>query len=107
MRTKIHVKIGDKVQIISGKYKGLISEIIKVFPKRGEVIVKDANIKVKHSRPKQEGETGQIIRLEKPIHSSNVMLYSDKHKKASRYYIKTLNNHQKQRILKKTKEVID
>lgn len=106
MKNKIHVKIGDTVQIISGKYKGHINTIIKVLPKQKQVIVKDANIKTKHYSPKQEGDTGKIIRCEMPINSSNVMLYSQKYKQRSRYYKKNINNKHKQRILKKTQEII-
>nr|YP_010873223.1 ribosomal protein L24 [Nemalion vermiculare]WGV34438.1 ribosomal protein L24 [Nemalion vermiculare] len=84
-RKKIHVKVGDTVKIISGYHKGKMGEIIKTFRLQGKVIVKDVNMKTKHIRPKQEGESGQIIRQEAPIDSSNVMLYSTELKIASRY----------------------
>lgn len=106
MKHKIHVKLGDTVQIISGKHKGEVSEVIKVIPKKGQVIVKDVNLKVKHVRPTQERSTGQIVKFEAPIHSSNVMLYSKEYKKRSRYTIQIKNNKQKKRILKKTQEIL-
>ena len=105
MKHKIHVKLGDTVQIISGKHKGEISEVIKVIPKKGQVVVKDVNLKVKHARPTQEGSTGQIVQFEASIHSSNVMLYRKEQKKRSRYGIQIKNNKQKKRILKKTQEI--
>lgn len=106
-KIKMHVKKGDTVKIIAGKDKGKISEIIKVISKKGKVIVKDINIQIKHVRPKQKDETGQIIQIEAPIHSSNVMLYSKKHEIASRFnYIRNEQNI-KQRILKKTGEKIN
>lgn len=106
MKHKIHVKLGDTVQIISGKHKGEISEVIKAIPKKGQVIVKNINVKVKHAGPTQEGSTGQIIKFEAPIHSSNVMLYSKEYKKRSRYSIQITNNKHKKRILKKTQEIL-
>lgn len=106
MKHKIHVKLGDTVQIISGKHKGEISEVVKVMPKKGQVVVKNVNLKVKHARPTQEGSPGQIFQFEASMHSSNVMLYSKKQKKRSRYSIQIENNKQKKRILKKTQEIL-
>jgi large subunit ribosomal protein L24 len=84
-KTKLHVKIGDQVKIISGAEKGKIGEVIKTFKTQGRVIVKNLNMKTKHSRPQQEGETGRITKQEASIDSSNVMLYNPEHKVASRY----------------------
>ena len=81
---KIHVKKGDLVQIISGNDKGKTGYILETFKDKQKVLVKDINMKTKHTRPTQEGETGQITRLEAPIASSNVMLYDEKQQIASR-----------------------
>ena len=35
-RYKMHVKVGDNIQVISGKDKGKIGEIIKIFPKKSK-----------------------------------------------------------------------
>ena len=35
----MHIKKGDKVQVISGEYKGHVGEVIKAFPKENRVIV--------------------------------------------------------------------
>lgn len=75
-RLKMHVKKGDTVQIISGYHKGKIGEIIKILPKTSQVIINNLNLKVKHVRPKQADDIGQIIKFEGPIHSSNVKLHS-------------------------------
>nr|UAT97854.1 ribosomal protein L24 [Ahnfeltia fastigiata] len=106
IKYKIHVRKGDIIKVISGSYKGKISEVLQVFPKMGKVLVKDINMKTKHSRPKQEGDTGKIIRFESPIHSSNVMLYSTNNKIASRYSVSLNKNNIKQKVLKKTGEII-
>merc|ERR1712070_249272 len=82
-RCKMHVKVGDNIQVISGKDKGKIGEITKIFPKTSQVIIKGTNVKTKHVKPQQEGESGQITTFEAPIHSSSVMLYSSKKQVAS------------------------
>nr|AOM64670.1 ribosomal protein L24 [Riquetophycus sp.] len=103
---KIHIKNGDIIKIISGNNKGKIGEVIKVITQKQHVIIKNINLKTKHIRPKKENDSGQIIQIEHPIHSSNVMLYSAKEKIASRYNKIIDKNKVKQRILKKTGEII-
>ncbi|XP_061341803.1 large ribosomal subunit protein uL24c isoform X2 [Gastrolobium bilobum] len=88
---KMHVKVGDTVKVISGHEKGKIGEITELFKHNSTVI----------------GEPGQIIKIEGPIHSSNVMLYSKDQNVASRVGHKILENGKKVRYLIKTGEVID
>lgn len=104
---KMHVKKGDTVQVIAGKDKGKVGEIVRAFPKTSEVIVQGVNIKTKHIKPRQEGESGRIETFEFPIHSSNVMLYSEKQKVASRVCYTFTEDGRKVRMLKKTGEIID
>jgi large subunit ribosomal protein L24 len=82
---KVHVKKGDTVQVIAGRDKGKVGEIVKVMPRSSQVLVKGVNIRTRHMKPRQDGESGQIVTEEFPIHSSNVMLYSEKQKVASRF----------------------
>lgn len=105
-RYKMHVKKGDTVQVISGRDKGKVGEILQILPKVSKVVVKGVNIKTKHVKPQQEGESGQIATFEAPVHSSNVMLYSTKQKVASRICY-TDKEGRKVRMLKKTGEIID
>ncbi|MBD2664501.1 50S ribosomal protein L24 [Richelia sinica FACHB-800] len=103
----MHVKTGDTVQVIAGKDKGKVGEVIKALPQDSQVIVKGVNIKTKHVKPQQEGESGQIITREYPIHSSNVMLYSTKQNVASRVCYTFTAEGKKVRMLKKTGEILD
>jgi large subunit ribosomal protein L24 len=104
---RMHVKAGDTVQIISGRDKGKIGEITKSFPELSKVIVKGVNIRTKHIKPAQEGETGRIDTQEAPIHSSKVMVYSTKQNVASRIAYTVTPEGKKVRMLKKTGEIID
>ncbi|KAI9093229.1 hypothetical protein K1719_027243 [Acacia pycnantha] len=104
---KMHVKIGDTVKVISGREKGKIGEITKIFKHNSTVIVKDTNLKTKHMKSREEGEPGQIIKIEGPMHSSNVMLYSKEQEVASRVGHKVLENGTRVRYLIKTGEIID
>jgi large subunit ribosomal protein L24 len=106
-RHKMHVRKGDTVQVISGRDKGKVAEILQTLPKTSQVIVKGVNIRTKHVKPQQDGESGQISTFEAPIHSSNVMLYSEKEKVASRVGYTVTDDGRKVRMLKKTGEIID
>ena len=103
----MHVKKGDTVQIISGSDKGKIGEILKSLPELSKVVVKGVNIRTKHIKPAQEGETGRIDTSEAPIHSSKVMVYSTKQNVASRIGYTLNAENKKVRMLKKTGEIID
>lgn len=107
VRHRMHVKKGDTVQVITGKDSGKVGEVLSVNPKKSQVVVKGVNIRTKHIKPQQEGESGQIVTQEAPIHSSNVMLYSEKQKVASRVCYTFTEDGRKVRMLKKTGEVID
>lgn len=104
---KMHVKKGDTVQVISGRDKGKVGEVLKAMPKISKVVIKDVNVRTKHVKPTQEGESGRVVTFEAPIHSSNVMLYSSKEKVASRVGYIFTEEGRKVRILKRTGEIID
>lgn len=104
---RMHVKKGDTVQVIAGKDKGKVGEVLQVLPKMGRVIVAGVNIRTKHLKAKAEGESGQIDTREASVHSSNVMLYSQKEKVASRICYTFTEDGRKVRKLKKTGEIID
>lgn len=105
-KIKVHIKQQDRVKIISGDHKGTIGTVQKVIRKHSQVIITNVNLQTKHMRPKKENEAGQIIKIEAPIHSSNVMLYSEKENIASRYNKIQNTNNNKTRILKKTNEIV-
>ncbi|MEM9003658.1 MAG: 50S ribosomal protein L24 [Cyanobacteria bacterium P01_F01_bin.86] len=104
---RMHVKSGDTVQVISGKDRGKVGEVLVALPKKSQVVVKGVNIRTRHVKPRQDGESGQIVTEEAPIHSSKVMLYSEKQKVASRIGYTFTEDGRKVRVLKKTGEIID
>lgn len=60
---KMHVKVGDTIQVIAGDDKGKIGEITKIFRHNSTVVVKEINLKTKHVKSREEGEPGQIIKV--------------------------------------------
>jgi len=65
----------DTVQIMSGKQSDRWTqwEVLKVFKDKNKVLIKGINIVTKHIK-KSGTQPGQIVKIEKPIDASNVML---------------------------------
>ena len=106
-RTKMRIRQGDTVQVIAGKDKGKTGEVLRTLPNENRVIVQGLNMRTRHVKPTQEGESGRIVTEEASLHASNVMIYSTDKKVASRVEIVVEKDGTKKRRLKKTGEVID
>lgn len=100
------IKTGDTVKVISGHYKGTVSEVKSVDPKANKVIVEGVNMVKKALKPSQQNPEGGIIEKEAPIHASNVMLYDKKAKAASRVGYKFNDKGEKVRVYKKSNEEV-
>ncbi|WP_088070796.1 50S ribosomal protein L24 [Gottfriedia luciferensis] len=102
----MHVKKGDKVQVISGKDKGKQGVVLAAFPKKNRVLVEGVNIIKKHSKPTQANPQGGIIEKEAPIHVSNVMALDPKTGVPTRVGYQLVDG-KKVRIAKKSGELLD
>ena len=82
--SKLHVKKGDKVVVLTGRDKGKTGTILEVFPKKDRVTVDGINIVKKHQKPRPPAEPeGGIKEVPAPIHVSNVKKVEKKAKKAA------------------------
>jgi large subunit ribosomal protein L24 len=76
----LHIRKGDRVKVISGKDRGLVGEVIAVYPDRNKLTVAGVNVVKRHLRdtsaqPQARQTTkGGIVSSEAPIHASNVQL---------------------------------
>ncbi len=107
MRTKVHIKKGDNVIVLSGVDKGKKGKVLSVIPKERKVIVEGINMATKHKKPRKQGETGGIIHQEAPIYACKVMHICDKCGKPTRIGHKVLSDGEKVRVCKKCLEVIE
>ncbi|MGL4999017.1 MAG: 50S ribosomal protein L24 [Cetobacterium sp.] len=80
----LHVKTGDTVFVISGKDKGKTGKVVKVFPKKGKVVVENINMVTKHMKPSQINPQGGVVTKSAPLFSSKVMLFDEKAGKPTR-----------------------
>ncbi len=70
----MNIKRGDNVKMLNGKDRGKTGKVLFVFPKEGKIVVEGLNTVARHLRPKKQGQKGQIVRKERAINLSNVML---------------------------------
>ena len=61
MRTKVHIKKGDDVIVLSGVDKGKKGKVLSVIPKERKEIVEGVNMATKHKKPKRQTDPGGII----------------------------------------------
>ena len=106
-KVKMRIKTGDLVKVINGKEKGKTGEVLKTIPLENRVVVKGINLRTKHVKPTQEGETGRILTEEASLHAPNVMFFSKEKKLTSKIEYFIDKEGVKKRRLKKTGEVID
>ena len=83
--TKMKLKKGDEVLIITGKDRGKRGLITKVSPTTNRVVVAGINMIKKATKPNpQTGAEGGIVAQEASIHASNVMLVDPASQKPTR-----------------------
>ena len=99
------IKKNDTVLVISGKDKGKKGKVLAVSPKNNTLIVEGVNIQTKHAKATM-GQPAEIRKQEGPIDASNVMFYDNKAKAPTRLGYK-VENGKKQRVSKKTGQVVD
>ena len=68
------IRRDDNVIVISGDDKGTIGKVIATSPEEGKVIVEGVNVVSKHQKPRKQGETGGIIKVEGAFYASKVQL---------------------------------
>ncbi|MCD4693586.1 MAG: 50S ribosomal protein L24 [Calditrichales bacterium] len=90
----------DTVKVLSGKYKGKTSKVLKIFSDTNKVIVEGVNIIKRHTRPSQKNQQGGIVEKEAPIHVSKVILVCNKCNRTTRVGYKFIEDGSKVRVCK-------
>ncbi len=65
-------KKGDLVLVTSGKEKGKTGHIVKAMPSVMQVVIDGINLMNKRVKPTMENPKPSTLKIEQPIHSSNV-----------------------------------
>jgi large subunit ribosomal protein L24 len=103
---KIHSN--DIVQVVAGKDKGKRGTVLRVQPEKRRVVVEQANIVKRHTKPRppaanasaaaRQQPSGGVIEKEAAIHVSNVMLVCPACDKPTRVGYKVGDDQRKVRV---------
>ena len=83
------LKVGDLVQVISGKDKDKKGKVTKVLAEDDKVVVEGINTVTRHTRPTPRNQQGGKITKDAPIHASKVMPIDPKTGKPTRVRFQT------------------
>lgn len=92
------IKIGDQVQVISGKDKGKRGEVLDLKKSKGLVRVRGICVQMKHKKPRMAGQKGAIEKVEGFVNQSKIMPICPKTNQPCRVRVKVLENGKKVRV---------
>lgn len=81
---KLHTKKGDTVYVNAGDDKGKTGRVLEVQVKKNRAIVEGINIVSKSTKPTAKYPQGGIVKLEAPVHISNLNVVDPKTGKPTR-----------------------
>ena len=81
---KLHIKKGDIVYVLSGDDKGKTGRVLSVQVKKNRAVVEGVNIVSKSTKPSAKYPQGGIVKIEAPVHISNLNLVDPKSGKPTR-----------------------
>ncbi len=99
------IRSGDTVIVLSGKYKGKSGKVLKVLNDTNKVLVEGINVVTRHMK-KQGTTPGQIVKIEKPVDSSNVALECPTTKKPTRIGFVTIEEKGKTKKFRYSKQAV-
>ena len=86
--SKLHIKKNDTVIVLAGEDKGKTGKVLKVLVSKQRAVVEGVNIVNKSAKPSAKNPQGGFVKMEAPIHISNLSLIDPKSGKATRVAIK-------------------
>lgn len=81
---KLHIKKGDTVYVNAGDDKGATGRVLEVQVKKNRAIVEGVNIVSKSTKPNAQHPQGGIVKMEAPVHISNLNVVDPKTGKPTR-----------------------
>ena len=104
--TKLHIKKGDTVYVNAGEDKGKTGRVLKVLIEKNRAVVEGINMVTKATKPNAKNPQGGLVKMEAPIHVSNLQLLDPKSGKPTRVGYKVNEEGKKVRISIKSGEEI-
>ncbi len=104
--SKLHIKKGDTVFVNAGDNKGKTGKVIKVLVEKKRAIVEGVNMVSKSQKPNAKNPQGGIVKMEAPIHISNLNVVDPKKGEPTRIGRRLNENGKLVRFAKKSGEEI-
>ena len=104
--SKLHIKKGDTVIVNAGDDRGKQGRVVRVLVSKNKAVVEGVNVVSKSTKPSAKHPQGGIVKMEAPIHVSNLSLIDPKSGKATRIGRRVNEDGKKVRISKKSGEEI-
>ena len=82
--SKLHIKKGDTVYVNAGNDRGKTGRVLSVLVSKNKAVVEGINIVSKRTNPSAKHPQGGIIKMEAPVHISNLNLLDPKSGKPTR-----------------------
>ena len=86
--SKLHIKKGDTVYVNSGEDKGKTGKVLRVIVDKQRAVVEGVNIVSKsqkpNTKPSAKNPQGGIVKMEAPVHISNLNVVDPKTGKPTR-----------------------
>lgn len=82
--SKLHIKKGDNVYVLAGEDRGKTGRVLRVDPAKMRALVEGVNIVTKATKPSAKHPQGGLIKMEAPVHISNLSLIDPKSGKPTR-----------------------
>ncbi len=104
--SKLHIKSGDTVYVNAGEDKGKTGKVVKILVEKNRAIVEGVNMVSKNQKPNAKNPQGGIVKMEAPIHISNLNVVDPKTGKPTRIGRRLNENGKLVRYSKKSGEEI-
>ena len=82
--TKLYIKKGDNVYVLSGEDRGKTGRVLSVQASKYSAIVEGVNFVTKATKPTAKHPQGGLVKMEAPVHLSNLALIDPKSGKPTR-----------------------
>ena len=106
-RQTVHVKRGDTVEVVAGRYRGKRGKVLRVLPKHGRIIVEGVMVAKRHTKPHDKMPAGGIVEKEMPFPAGKAMLVCTRCGRAVRFGHQVLGDGTKVRVCRHCGEIID
>ena len=76
--SKLNIKKGDNVIVLSGNDRGKQGRVLRVIAAKERAIVEGVRMVTKATKPNAKHPQGGLVKMEAPIHISNLSLIDPK-----------------------------